>query len=409
MPILLILPSISIIGSDVTDPQNPIGNVYENKQYAYNFQLITNNGADSFNDRDQISELFHFNILVDNPCQLYLSTILDTVSNSSVFSKSYYTNDWFNINVESEVLSLVLPYHPEFLFFLKNYYEFFQTKSFIVGLDYTSVENELSPTLQFIDLMFTLTPICALLIIYMSFYNKANTENNMVDSDYLSSSLLVESEKEIASLDDLILAIIIVTYVFGCFFYISSWNIMGSYPELMLVIYLIPFLIYLVFGMPTVLLLDFSNYFLMFIRGCGAYSLFLAELMYDYINAGAFYVRLSVQWVRLFIMFLTFIVMHDTIALCLISNSLFAGMIDYIWESFSNVAVTYGSIAYYSLTSVFITLFRLLFELGHTLFVCTAQFIAFFAISFWFFCFLYTFFTTNKFENYFLLKKNKTA
>jgi hypothetical protein len=91
-----------------------------------------------------------------------------------------------------------------------------------VGLDYTSVENELSPTLQFIDLMFTLTPICALLIIYMSFYNKANTENNMVDSDYLSSSLLVESEKEIASLDDLILAIIIVTYVFGCFFYISS-------------------------------------------------------------------------------------------------------------------------------------------------------------------------------------------
>jgi hypothetical protein len=93
LPILLILGSISIIGSDVTDPQNPVGNVYENKQYAYNFQLITNNGADSFNDRDQISELFHFNILIDNPCQLYLSTILDTVSNSSVFSKSYYTND----------------------------------------------------------------------------------------------------------------------------------------------------------------------------------------------------------------------------------------------------------------------------------------------------------------------------
>jgi len=264
---------------------------------------------------------------------------------------------------------------------LKNSYEFFQTKVLVVGLDYSSVENEISPTLQFIDLLFVLTPICGLLVAYMSFYTNAHAENNTVDSDYLSSSLLVESEKEIASLDDLILAVIIVTYVFGCFFYISSWNIMGSYPELMLVVYLIPFLIYLVFGMPTVLLLDFSNYFLMFIRGCGAYSLFLAELMYDYINAGAFYVRLSVQWVRLFIMFLTFIVMHDTIALCLISNSLFAGMIDYIWESFSNVAVTYGSIAYYSLTSVFITLFRLLFELGHTLFVCTAQFIAFFAIS----------------------------
>jgi len=91
-----------------------------------------------------------------------------------------------------------------------------------VGLDYNSVESELSPTLQFIDLIFTMAPIFALLIIYMSFYNKSNTENNMVDSDYLSSSLLVESEKEIASLDDLILAVIIVAYIFGCFFYISS-------------------------------------------------------------------------------------------------------------------------------------------------------------------------------------------
>jgi hypothetical protein len=56
----------------------------------------------------------------------------------------------------------------------------------------------------------------------MSYYNKTNGENNTVDSDYLSSSLLVESEKEIASLDDLILAVIIVVYVFGCFFYVSS-------------------------------------------------------------------------------------------------------------------------------------------------------------------------------------------
>lgn len=369
--------------------------------------MIADTGSNNFSNYNQSNELYYFNVLNDTPYQLYLSTLLDNISNNIIFSKSYYASSWFNYNNDSEVLGLSLSYHPEFLFFFKNSYEFFQTKSSIVGLDYTSIESELSPTLQFIDLMFTFSSICLLLIMYMSYYNKTNGENNTVDSDYLSSSLLVESEKEIASLDDLILAVIIVVYVFGCFFYVSSWNIMGSYPELMLVIYLIPFLVYLVFGMPTVLLLDFSNYFLMFIRGCGAYSLFLAELMYDYINAGAFYVRLSVQWVRLFIMFLTFIVMHDTIALCLISNSLFAGMIDYVWESFADVAVTYGSIAYYSLTSVFITLFRLLFELGHTLFVCTAQFVAFFAISFWFFCFLYTFFTTNKFENYFLLKKNK--
>lgn len=199
-----------------------MNNVYESKHYAYNVNTTVNNGTDYFNSCGQPNELYQFNILNDTPYQLYLSTILDNISSSYLSKKDYYANSWFNSNNDSEILGLSLSYHPEFLFLLKNSYEFFQTKSFIVGVDYTSVENELSPTLQFIDLLFTITPVCLLLIVYMSYYNKSNGENNTVDSDYLSSSLLVESEKEIASLDDLILAVIIITYVFGCFFYISS-------------------------------------------------------------------------------------------------------------------------------------------------------------------------------------------
>jgi len=70
---------------------------------------------------------------------------------------------------------------------------------------------------------------------------------------------------------------------------------LGFYPELILLFYMLPLLVFLIFGVPTFLLIDFGIYFLMFIRGCGAYTSLLAELMYDYINIGAFYVRLCVQ------------------------------------------------------------------------------------------------------------------
>jgi hypothetical protein len=59
--------------------------------------------------------------------------------------------------------------------------------------------------------------------------------------------------------------------------------------------YLLPFLFFLILGVPSFLLIDFGAYFLVFIRGCGAYASIFAELIYDYINIGSFYVRMYVQ------------------------------------------------------------------------------------------------------------------
>ena len=388
-------------------------NLYGDKPFAYEFNLwVYNNDTNSFLYNSIIDSLNYYIILedeiVENPdVYLFLASISDKHINNEISIKSFFSNSWFNnIVFEKKGVNLAYSFFDlESLFFLKSSNNFLLTNSYAACLDYTSIEDNISLSLQIVDLLLLSFFVGSLLIIYVTYYNSPSVENNTIDSDYLSSSLLIESEKEIASLDDLILAALIVSYIFGCFFYISAWNIMGSYPELMLMVYLIPFLIYLVFGMPSVLLIDFGNYFLMFIRGCGSYNLLSAELMYDYINSGAFYVRLSVQWVRLFIMFLTFIIMHDTISFCIIPNTLFIGFIDYIWENFSDVTVTFSTLTYFSLTSLIVPVLRLLFELVHTLFVCTAQFVAFFAISFWFFFFLYSFFSLHKFENYFLLKK----
>ena len=50
---------------------------------------------------------------------------------------------------------------------------------------------------------------------YFSFYSSSSKEESTVDSDYLVASITVESEKEIGSMDDIIMTLIIVVYVFG--------------------------------------------------------------------------------------------------------------------------------------------------------------------------------------------------
>ena len=48
-----------------------------------------------------------------------------------------------------------------------------------------------------------------------------------------------------------------------------------------------------------------------------------------------------------------------------------------------------------------------MYELFHTFFVVTGQFVAYFAMIFWLFLFLFTFFTAEKHENYFNEKRKQ--
>jgi hypothetical protein len=50
---------------------------------------------------------------------------------------------------------------------------------------------------------------------FFSYYFSATKEESTVDSDYLSASITVESEKELGSIDDLLLCSIIIVYTFG--------------------------------------------------------------------------------------------------------------------------------------------------------------------------------------------------
>ena len=65
--------------------------------------------------------------------------------------------------------------------------------------------------------------------------------------------------------------------------------------------------------MPTYLLYDFGIFFVTYLRGVGPTPVIIAELMYDYIGVLAFFIRLVVQGVRIVLMTLTYVGLHDFI------------------------------------------------------------------------------------------------
>jgi len=156
--------------------------------------------------------------------------------------------------------------------------------------------------------------------------------------------------------------------------------------------------------MPTYLAYDFGIFFLAYLRGVGPSPVLIAELMYDYIAFVAFYLRLVVQGVRLVLMLGTYVSMHDLILFFSYDQQFMLGS-ESIWENLSNFSVSFGSFSYLFLFELPMTLLYWAYELLHTFFVLTAQTVAFFAMVFWLFLFLYSFFVFEKIENHFKTKR----
>jgi hypothetical protein len=103
-------------------------------------------------------------------------------------------------------------------------------------------------------------------------------------------------------------------------------------------------------------------------------------------------------------MFLTYAAMCDVF---FFDHNLGKGLLslENIWNDVSILSISLNSF-FYVISDILPKMFiRFLFEIGHTIAVCSIQFTAFFAIVFWFFLFLYTFFCALKLEFYFKDKR----
>jgi hypothetical protein len=121
--------------------------------------------------------------------------------------------------LSSKESTLVLVYHPELNFIresiFKEYYFSFLSNLVFSLYELATPETFYSPVILIPQLLFLVFLSVIFISFYFSYFSTATNEENTVDADYLVSSVAVEAEKEISSLDDMVLGLIVLIYVFG--------------------------------------------------------------------------------------------------------------------------------------------------------------------------------------------------
>ena len=130
-----------------------------------------------------------------------------------------FSDEWFRGFISSKESSLFIIHHPETIF-LKNqinntFFINFLTDTNISIIQYLDTQSLLTPIMLFPQLLFILYMVFFFVSFYFSYYSSSSKEDSTIDSDYLSASITVESEKEIGSLDDILMPAIIIIYTFG--------------------------------------------------------------------------------------------------------------------------------------------------------------------------------------------------
>lgn len=242
-------------------------------------------------------------------------------------------------------------------------------------------------------------------VVFYTTLGQSHKDEASVDVEYLTICSLAEAEKEVGSADDMIFFIINLVYLFGWFFGMYYYFIVSRLPELVIFMYSIPGIFYIALSIPTYLSYDYGILYGAYLRGAGNTASLVYELGYDYIAIAVFYIRLALQSIRLVIMIVTYASFHDYMLFYNIRPSAFSSpsTIFTCNHNYSFVQL----MMYYLVVSIPGMVIYLMYEILHLFFVVTSQTISFFAIIFWLFLFLYTFFFMSKVESYFLSRRER--
>jgi hypothetical protein len=138
--------------------------------------------------------------------------------------------------------------------------------------------------------------------LYTYGFSYSNNDSTL-DLDHATGAALVEIEKEIAAIDDLLAACVLLIFIFGLYF--AAYGIvevLTAVNNFCFLYFILPLLFYFIFLAPLCLLFDFGFLCFMYLRGTGPTLLLVAELMYDLVNLFAFYIRVFVQLSRILLM-----------------------------------------------------------------------------------------------------------
>lgn len=336
----------------------------------------------------------------------WYTVALDIISN--IYHLQFpFLDNWYSYITRISSNIIFTLEHPEMHYYYASSqaadsYFYSSLLDFALEHDYL-VEFLSSFVLIFFDLLLKLSLCCALIFYLISLYTN-NSTSNAIDIELLINSLTIESEEEIASIEDTVILLIIILFIFGWFFLYTYINIITLLGDVIVIFMFIPLLLYILLLIPVFLLWDYGMHFLTYLRGAGSTSSLIMEFIYDCIAFLAFFIRLSVQNVRLLLITLTFFSLYEYILFFVNANWFYVNF-EQLNKLIADSQGMYTSYYYflYAITKIIYWVYELL----HTFFVTIAQFVAFFAMVFWLFLFLYTMFVVEEFEKYLEQKRNK--
>jgi hypothetical protein len=223
--------------------------------------------------------------------------------------------------MSSKDIALFVILHPEAFFYknlvVKSHFIESLTDVFFSSISYMESQSLITPILLYPQVLFVVCVIFLFISFFFSFYSNSSKEDSSVDSDYLSASVTVESEKELGSFDDIILMVVNFNYMFGWYFYLYCCNIVcGESIEMLTAFLCAQLFMLIVCIIPLQMLFDFGGSFIIYLKGGSPNTTLLVEYLMDYIAAIAYFVRVIIQGIRLALMFVIYVTMHD----CVIFN-----------------------------------------------------------------------------------------
>ena len=239
----------------------------------------------------------------------------------------------------------------------------------------------------FLKLIFLL--FVSLLIFHFNFLNKyiAHLKSN---NYFLKLFLLHESEKEVGQADDIfqfIILFLITLFSFilasmGFFFFFN-----GVFVWPFVAILSVSFLVLTV---PLNLLLDFGISFTVYVKGTGAGSVLLKEVLFDVISTFIIFIRFLIQNVRFLFIFLAIFELFEWVYA---KNNVFFS-IYFVKSEFSFYALDFVNLDMFTLSTFFLNsltfIVLYLYYFLHLLFLLIVQISIYIGILLWLFFFLYS-------------------
>lgn len=147
--------------------------------------------------------------------------VMDQIYALSIILLPFF-NEFLKHFTSSMEFSNFLESHPEYYLIFKNYslnyyYSYF-SNIYMSLYSLSVVESFITPSMIIFQFFFIIFLVMGFLMVYFNYYGSVSSEENLIDHDYLIFNITVEAEEEIGSIDDMLLASVILLYIFLWFF-----------------------------------------------------------------------------------------------------------------------------------------------------------------------------------------------